>query len=182
MHVGIIPADLTDDRSDPVHGVGFSAPDINVSGDVFPHGTEFRFGLADEFKNLACTFAQKDSFRRQSDMVCSAHKQFLPELVLQIHQLARQGRLGHMQGLCGGCNGTFARNSQEITQNSCFKHNRFSPSVFQGYLKKFDRMDFSAYGQKKQSGRFERGYLKVTTEKLTSWILLRREKPPKTNF
>ena len=34
----------------------------------------------------------------------------------------------------------------------------------------------------KWAGRFERGYLKVTTENLTSWTLLRREKPPKTNF
>ena len=74
MHVRIIPADFTDDSGDPVHGIGFSAPDINVSGDVLPHGAEFRFGLADEFENLACAFAQKVSFRRQDHMMGSAHK------------------------------------------------------------------------------------------------------------
>jgi len=37
-------------------------------------------------------------------------------------------------------------------------------------------------GQKANAGRFELGYLKVTTENLTIWTLLKREKPPKTNF
>ena len=36
--------------------------------------------------------------------------------------------------------------------------------------------------KKANAGRFERGYLNVTTENLPSWTLLRREKPPKTNF
>ncbi len=36
--------------------------------------------------------------------------------------------------------------------------------------------------QKDNAERFERGYLNVTTENLTSWTLSRREKPPKTNF
>ena len=43
-------------------------------------------------------------------------------------------------------------------------------------------MDFQRMGKKTNAGRFERGYLKVTTENLTSWTLSRREKPPKTNF
>jgi len=37
-------------------------------------------------------------------------------------------------------------------------------------------------GKEANAGKVERGYLKVTTEKLTNWTLLRREKPPKTNF
>ena len=37
-------------------------------------------------------------------------------------------------------------------------------------------------GKKTNAGRFERGYLKVTTENLSSWTLSRREKPPNTNF
>jgi len=37
-------------------------------------------------------------------------------------------------------------------------------------------------GKEANAGRFERGYLKVTTENLTNWTLLKREKPPKTNF
>jgi hypothetical protein len=36
-------------------------------------------------------------------------------------------------------------------------------------------------GKKANAGRFERGYLKATTENLSSWILPRREKPPETN-
>ena len=40
----------------------------------------------------------------------------------------------------------------------------------------------SVWAKKANAGRFERGYLKVTTENLTSWSLSRREKPPKTNF
>ena len=43
-------------------------------------------------------------------------------------------------------------------------------------------MDFQRMGKKANAGRFERGYLKVTTEKLTNWNLSRREKPQKTNF
>ncbi len=43
-------------------------------------------------------------------------------------------------------------------------------------------MVFQRMGKKDNAGRFEDGYLKVTTENLTNWILLRREKPPKTNF
>ena len=41
---------------------------------------------------------------------------------------------------------------------------------------------FSVWAKKANAGRFERGYLKVTTENLTCWIMLRCEKPPKTNF
>ena len=37
-------------------------------------------------------------------------------------------------------------------------------------------------GKQDNAGRFERGYLKVTTENLTSWNLPGREKPPETNF
>ena len=41
---------------------------------------------------------------------------------------------------------------------------------------------FSVWAKKANARRFERGYLKVTTENLTSWTLPGREKPPKTNF
>jgi len=37
-------------------------------------------------------------------------------------------------------------------------------------------------GKQDNAGRFERGYLKVTTENLTNWNLPEREKPPNTNF
>ena len=37
-------------------------------------------------------------------------------------------------------------------------------------------------GKQDNAGRFEHGYLKVTTENLINWTLLRREKPPKTSF
>ena len=43
-------------------------------------------------------------------------------------------------------------------------------------------MDFQRMDKKANAGRFERGYLKVTTENLTSWALSRREKPPNPNF
>ncbi len=43
-------------------------------------------------------------------------------------------------------------------------------------------MDFQRMGKKADAGRFERGYLKETTENLTSWTLSGREKQPKTNF
>ena len=36
--------------------------------------------------------------------------------------------------------------------------------------------------QKDNAERFERGYLKETTEKLSSWTWSKREKPPNTNF
>jgi hypothetical protein len=42
-------------------------------------------------------------------------------------------------------------------------------------------MDFQRMGKQDNAGRFERGYLKVTTENLTSWISSRREKPPEIN-
>ena len=43
-------------------------------------------------------------------------------------------------------------------------------------------MDFQWMSKKTNAGRFERGCLKVTIENLTNWTLLKREKPPKTNF
>ena len=43
-------------------------------------------------------------------------------------------------------------------------------------------MDFQRMDKQDNAGRFERGYLKITTENLTNWTLFRREKPPKTNF
>jgi len=43
-------------------------------------------------------------------------------------------------------------------------------------------MDFQRTDKRDNAGRFERGYLKVTTENLTNWDLSGREKPPKTNF
>jgi len=42
-------------------------------------------------------------------------------------------------------------------------------------------MDFQQMGKQANAGSFERGCLKVTTENLTNWTLLRCEKPPKTN-
>ena len=42
-------------------------------------------------------------------------------------------------------------------------------------------MDFQQMGKQDNAGRFERGYLKVTTEKLTNWNLPRCEKPPEVN-
>ena len=50
-----------------------------------------------------------------------------------------------------------------------------------GYLYSFDRMVFQQTGKQDNAGRFERGYLKVTTENLTNWDLPGCEKPPKTN-
>ena len=43
-------------------------------------------------------------------------------------------------------------------------------------------MDFQRMGKKVNEGRFERGHLNATTEKLASWTLPGCEKPPKTNF
>jgi hypothetical protein len=43
-------------------------------------------------------------------------------------------------------------------------------------------MDFQRIGKQANTGRFERGSLKGTTENLTGWTLSKREKPPKTNF
>ena len=37
-------------------------------------------------------------------------------------------------------------------------------------------MDFQQMGKQDNAGRFERGYLKVTTEKLTNWNLFSCEK------
>ena len=51
----------------------------------------------------------------------------------------------------------------------------------QGYLYSFKRMDFQQMGKQDNAGRFERGYLKVTTENLTNWNLPRCEKPPEIN-
>ena len=39
-------------------------------------------------------------------------------------------------------------------------------------------MDFQQMSKQDNAGRFERGYLKATTENLTNWNLLRCEKPP----
>jgi hypothetical protein len=43
-------------------------------------------------------------------------------------------------------------------------------------------MGFQRMGKQDNAGRFERGYLKVTTENLTNWNLPEREKPSNTNF
>jgi len=43
-------------------------------------------------------------------------------------------------------------------------------------------MDFQRMDQKANAGRFEDGYLKVTTENLAIWNWSKREKPPKTIF
>ncbi len=43
-------------------------------------------------------------------------------------------------------------------------------------------MDFQRMGKKANAGRFECGYLKVTTENLINWNLPGREKPQKTNY
>ena len=43
-------------------------------------------------------------------------------------------------------------------------------------------MDFQRTDKRDNAGRFECGYLKVTTENLTNWDLPGREKPPETNY
>ena len=45
----------------------------------------------------------------------------------------------------------------------------------------FNRRVFQQTGKQDNAGRFECGYLKVTTENLTNWDLPGCEKPPKTN-
>jgi len=52
----------------------------------------------------------------------------------------------------------------------------------EGISKKKIGMDFQRMDQKANAGRFERGYLKVTTENLANWNWSRSEKPPKTFF
>jgi len=42
-------------------------------------------------------------------------------------------------------------------------------------------MDFQQMGKQDNAGRFECGYLKVTTENLTNWNLPGCEKPPEIN-
>jgi hypothetical protein len=42
-------------------------------------------------------------------------------------------------------------------------------------------MDFQQMGKQDNAGRFERGYLKATTENLTNWNLPMCEKPPEIN-
>ena len=42
-------------------------------------------------------------------------------------------------------------------------------------------MGFQQMGKQDNAGRFEGGYLKVTTENLTNWNLPRCEKPSQTN-
>jgi len=42
-------------------------------------------------------------------------------------------------------------------------------------------MDFQQMGKQDNAGRFERGYLKVTTENLPNWNLPGCEKPPEIN-
>ena len=42
-------------------------------------------------------------------------------------------------------------------------------------------MVFQQMGKQDNAGRFERGYLKATTENLTNWNLPGREKPPEIN-
>ena len=41
--------------------------------------------------------------------------------------------------------------------------------ISEGYLYLLGRMVFQQMGKQDNAGRFERGYLKVTTESLTSW-------------
>ena len=53
---------------------------------------------------------------------------------------------------------------------------------FMGISKNSIGWIFQRMGTMANAGRFERGYLKVTTENLTNGTLLRREKPPKANF
>ena len=43
-------------------------------------------------------------------------------------------------------------------------------------------MDFQRMVKYDNAGRFEDGYLKVTTENLPNWILTRCEKTPYPNF
>ena len=43
-------------------------------------------------------------------------------------------------------------------------------------------MVFQQTGKQDNAGRFERGYLKVTTENLTNWDLSGCEKPPKNQL
>jgi len=50
-----------------------------------------------------------------------------------------------------------------------------------GQLYSFDRMDFQQTGKQDDAGRFERGYLKVTTENLPNRDLPGCEKPPESN-
>ena len=90
-----------DDFGDPVHGIGFAAPDIDISGDGLAHRAEFRFRFTDQFEDFACPLAQEHPFRRQNYMVASPHKKRLAELSFQIHHLTRERWLRDMQSMCG---------------------------------------------------------------------------------
>ena len=43
-------------------------------------------------------------------------------------------------------------------------------------------MDFQWMSKKANAGRFERGYLNVTTENLTNWTLLKTRKAAENQF
>ena len=79
---------FADDVRHQLHGAALAAADVDVAGHIFADGAEFGLGFLHHRQNLFGAFAQQHPFRRQRDVMGLAVQQFLPELLLQIHQLA----------------------------------------------------------------------------------------------
>ena len=88
MDSGIFAVQFIKQFSDQLHGVGFAAAQIYVSGDARAHGVKLGFGFIHHFHNFFGAAAEEDAFLSQSDGMIGADKKFLPQFVLQIHKLS----------------------------------------------------------------------------------------------
>ena len=82
----------------------------------------------DHVENLFGPFAQKHPLRRQRYRVAPAHEEFLPQLLLQLLQLAGEGRLGDVQSAGRSGHASGVGHAEKIAQYSEF-HIRLGSSM-----------------------------------------------------
>ena len=121
---------LRDER----HRLGFARSDVDGAADRSLGGQHVLLGLARQLHDGLRVAAQDGSLIGQLDALGAARVQLAPELLLERRQLARERRLGDVQGFRRVRDVALARDGQEVLQGPQF-HDALLSLVQQSYTK-----------------------------------------------
>ena len=98
------------------HGLG--GPQGNQAADGIAFLGKALFQPVGQLHNFLRPLAEKQAVVGEGDSLLAPQNQSGPDFPFQIHHLAAEGRLGHMQKLCGAGDVSFAGCRQKIAQGA----------------------------------------------------------------
>ena len=105
----------------------FPAADGDLAGELLRLVPEVPFRLVRQGDQFLRPALEQHAGLRQDDVVVAPDKELDPELLLQLHDLAGQGGLCHMEHLRGPGDVFLPGDGQEVVQNAKFHRSHLLP-------------------------------------------------------